>query len=374
MNIRHYLHQHPEISGMEKNTHDFIVKTLKSYNADSIFERVGGYGVIATFKGINKGYNIAFRADIDALPIHETLDVEYKSVNENISHKCGHDGHTAILLRFAEKLSVSHDFCGNIILIFQPEEETGYGAGNIIRSEILTKLSVDYIFGIHNLPGYPENAIVVKNNTFAAASCGMIVDIEGRQTHAAHPEKGINPAVAVAEIIIALDDINKPPQSPYNINKFQQATLIYTKIGEIAFGTSAGQAQLMTTLRAFSNANMRQLRKYVINLIEDICKRHSLTLKYSFTDEFNAVENDNSCVDIIRKVASDNNITIIELEEPFRWSEDFSNYLIGIKGAFFGIGSGIDCCELHNPNYDFPDSIIDNTVDFFVKIVEHFGE
>ncbi len=370
-NIRHSLHAHPELSGNEHDTHDFIVKYLSVLNPDSLFQHIGGYGVIAVFNGREKGCNVAFRSDIDALPIQENNDIPYKSTVSNVSHKCGHDGHTAILLSLAEKISHNRPQKGNIILVFQPEEETGYGAQKIVDSGVLDELNTNVIFGIHNLPNFPEKSIVIKYGTFAAASCGLAVNLTGRQTHAAHPENGINPGLAVAEMINFLSSINNGDLSP---EKFQQGTLIYTRIGEVAFGTSAGDAQIMTTLRAFSNSKMQNLVDNVINTFKEISSRHHLDFDYHFQDNFAAVENNTVFVDKIKETAQNGNFNIVEIEEPFRWSEDFSNYLKHYPGAFFGIGDGLNHPELHSPIYDFPDSIIDTASDFEIALFKTLND
>ena len=371
MNVRHFLHAHPELSGREKHTHDYIVKYLTNLHPNFLAKHVGGYGIIASFYGKKQGKNIAFRADIDALPINDEINNAYKSHKVNIGHKCGHDGHIAILLTVADIISHNRQEYGNIILIFQPEEETGNGAQKIIDSGILDKEHVDYIFGLHNLPGYPIGSIIVKDNTFAAASCGLIAELTGIQTHAAYPENGINPGLTVGEIIKYLDDITTNHRDTVN---FQQATLIYSRIGEIAFGTSAGDAEIMTTLRAYSNNDMKLLINNTVNKISEICKQKHIFLEYRFQDEFSAVENQKEYVDFIRSTANYNGYNLIEISKPFRWSEDFSNYLKKYKGAFFGIGDGIDHAELHSPLFDFPDDIIDTTALFDVKLADYITQ
>ena len=365
MEIRHYLHAHPELSGNEINTRQFIVDFLKEHNANAIFEQPDNNAVMAVFNGSDKGRNVAFRCDIDALPINETNDVAYKSVNTGVAHKCGHDGHTAILLKVAQTLSQHRPAKGNVILVFQPEEETGKGAAKIVKSGKLDELDVDMIFGFHNIPAFPWGEIITNDTTFAAASCGFIANIQGRQTHAAHPENGLNPALAVAEMITFLNDVNVKSN---DIEHFRQATLIYTRIGSIAFGTSAGDADVMATLRTFTNTGMTSMVNIITEKFNDICKKHHLQVKYNLSDEFPAVENDLDCVKLIKRAAIEKNHHLTELKEPFRWSEDFSQYLTKHKGAFFGIGAGENCPELHNPGYDFPDEIVDVGSNFCLDI------
>lgn len=316
--IRHYLHQHPELSGQETNTMQTIADFLKPLKPDILETHVAGCnGLTAVFYGENRNKSVAFRADIDALPIEEDADLQYKSYNKGVAHKCGHDGHTAILLDFARKIAFkSRPF--NIILLFQPEEETGYGAKKMLQSETLRRLKPDAIFGLHNIPGAPLGDIVIKYDTFAAASTGFIIKLHGRQAHAAYPETGINPGMAVAEIIAETQKIHS------EATVFRQTTLIYTRIGEIAFGTSAGDAEIMLTLRSFTNAGMKELIKTVENIAAEKAKKYNLRVGFDFKDSFNALENNDRYVDIIKSSAEKLNYGVDIITEPFRWSEDLS--------------------------------------------------
>lgn len=365
--LRHYFHAHPELSGQEVQTHHLIVDFLQTTNANRIISHVAGNGVIAVFSGKNSGKTIAIRGDIDALPISEHNDFSYSSVNDGVGHKCGHDGHTTILLQLAKNLSENPLEKGTVILIFQPEEETGNGAKKMIDSGVLKQFHIDYIFGLHNLPSFSLGAVVVKYGTFAAASSGMIIRLQGRETHAANPEKGINPAMAVAELIQWFDNFN---QTHKNGNDFQQATLVYARIGKMAFGTSAGDAEVMVTLRAFSNDLMQQLVNQVTLYLIEISKKHQLDISHTFQDEFLAVENDTNCVKMVEQAAQCADMQTVNLELPFRWSEDFSHYLKNYRGAFFGIGAGYNHVELHHPDYDFPDELIESGAILFRHIIQ----
>ena len=204
------------------HTHDFIVGELRKCRPAVIYEHVGAepgnssYGVVAVWGDVASGNHkpsaIAFRADIDALPINETLALDYCSQVPHVGHKCGHDGHTAILLRLAQLLGARADVrtagCQSVVMVFQPEEETGTGSKKILRSGILQQYDIHAIYGIHNLPGFLTNHVVLIRGTFAAASSGFIVRLHGRQTHASTPEKGLNPGLAVADLIKRFDAFN----------------------------------------------------------------------------------------------------------------------------------------------------------------------
>ena len=362
--IRHLLHSHPELSGREENTHNILAGYLKALNPTHLHTNVGGYGLVAAWYRSEQYSTIAFRADIDALPINETLAVDYRSKVEGVSHKCGHDGHAAILLRLAEVVSAERPNV-NIVLIFQAEEETGKGAARILESGVLAGYGIDAIYGFHNLPHYPKGSIVLKKGTFAAASVGVAITMVGRQTHAAHSEEGINPAMAVADMIRLMNDYNAAHRST---DDFRQSTLIYTRIGEVAFGTSAGDAELMFTFRAFSNSKMSELLEYLNAELDKVAKHYGVAVSVDYHEPFSAVENTDENVERLQMSASKQGKHIYILDAPFRWSEDFAEYLTRYKGAFMGIGAGEDCMELHHPGYDFPDEVIEDAAKYLYSI------
>lgn len=354
--IRHELHNHPGISGDEHFAHDLIVERLAAAHPDAVHTHVGGFGVIAVWGTDRSLPTIAIRGDIDALPI---------------GHRCGHDGHTTILLQVAEmignkELPKKH----NIILIFQPEEETGTGSQKILDAGILQQYNIRAIYGFHNLPGFPLGTAILNYHTFAAASSGVIYHLVGRQTHASTPEKGINPGLAIAEIIQEFNRLNSPANA--SDNNFRQSTLIGIRAGEEAFGTSAGEAELMYTLRAFTNTTMHQLIADTNTIVSLTAARHQLKVQHSLIDTFRATENHSLIVEQLEEALSDAGIPYRHILTPFRWSEDFANYLVSFPGAMFGIGSGEHQPELHHPEYDFPDDLILPAAQTIMAVIDAF--
>ena len=364
ISFRHHLHAHPELSGHEKNTHDAIAAFLRKLQPTVLHEHVGGYGLVAVF-GDAGAEAVAFRADIDALPICETLPLPYASESPDVSHKCGHDGHAAILLRLAEKLSErmrEGRLPRTALLLFQPAEETGEGSRRILEAGVLQKYRISAIYGLHNLPGYPLGQLVFRRGTFAAASVGMVLHLHGRETHAAFPEKGLNPGLAVSEIIREVLSLNTSPE--LDGEGFRQATLIAVRLGKEAFGTSAGDADVMFTLRAYTNRSMAGLKEKVCALAQHIAGRYGLGHTIGWREPFNATENHEEQVDTLVKTAEKVGLDQVMAAHPFRWSEDFADYLMAFPGAFFGIGSGREMPELHHPDFDFPDNIIESAAAF----------
>ena len=372
--IRHQLHEHPQTAGNEQFAHDMIVRHLQGLHPTKVYTHVGGYGVIAVWCNDPQAPTIAFRADTDALPI---------------GHRCGHDGHTTILLRLAELIDdlsqgsprLTGEGLGvrpNILLLWQPAEETGTGSRAVLDTGILQQYNIKAIYALHNLPGYPMGTVVLCPRTFAAASTGVVYRLDGRETHASTPEMGVNPGLAVAEIIQRFSRFNSLPPSARSINPdkgisgsarsgedFRQSTLICVRVGAPAFGTSAGHGEVMFTLRAFTNDAMERLLADANDTVAEIAGRYGLTVTRTLVEPFRATENHKECVNALMRQCEN---PVIK-EEPFRWSEDFAEYLLEFPGAMFGIGSGEEHAELHHPDYDFPDELIELAAQFFLKLI-----
>ena len=373
------LHDHPQIAGCEEYAHDMIVKHLQGLHPTKVYTHVGGYGVIAVWGKDPQAPTVAFRADTDALPI---------------GHRCGHDGHTTILLRLAELIdSVSGDSVAgkNILLLWQPAEETGTGSRAMLDTGILQQYNIKAFYALHNLPGYPLGTVVLCPRTFAAASTGVVYHLDGRETHASTPEMGINPGLAVAEIIKSLTPAPSPRgegsgyrpmgahSTPLSERRgvggeagFRQATLICVRVGQPAFGTSAGHGEVMFTLRAFTNDEMERLLADANKVVDEIAGCYGLTASRTLIEPFRATENDGDCVESIEKAAEEVPLRVHYQMEPNRWSEDFAEYLMEFKGAMFGIGSGENHPELHHPDYDFPDELVEPAARLFISLIERF--
>ena len=351
--IRRTLHEHPQTAGNEQFAHDTIVNHLQGLHPDKVYTHVGGYGVIAVWGKDPQAPTVAFRADNDALPI---------------GHRCGHDGHTTILLRLAELIDehVSTYQRVNILLLWQPAEETGTGSRAVLDTGILQQYNIQSFYALHNLPGYPLGTVVLCPRTFAAASTGVVYRLDGRETHASTPELGINPGMAIAVIINRFNGFNGRD------GEFRQSTLICVHIGQPAFGTSAGHGEVMFTLRAFTNDEMEKMLSEANQVVDEVSARYGLKVSRSLVEPFRATENNGDCVEAIEKAAEDVPLRVRYQMEPNRWSEDFAEYLLHFKGAMFGIGSGEHQPELHHPDYDFPDALIEPAAQLFFRLSSSF--
>jgi amidohydrolase len=364
---RQELHQHPEISGEEKLTSRRVAKWIERYEPDEIISGLGGHGLAAIFRGRHQGQTVLFRAELDALPLKETNSFGHRSKNPQTAHLCGHDGHMAFLLGMAENLHSDPPERGTAVLLFQPAEETGTGAEKVLKDPGFSSIQPDYVFAIHNLPGFDLHQVIFSNKHFAAASTGMIIRLQGRTSHAAEPEKGLSPAMAVAKIIQRLHEL---PSKLQNLQGFALLTVIHVKIGEVAFGTTPGEAVVMATLRAFEDDDLKNLSLEAENLIAFISQREGLDYEITYTESFPATINDAYAADFINKAAGKLNLDIHMIEEPFKWTEDFGHFTSQHQGALIGLGSGIKQPALHNPDYDFPDDLIPTGVGLFRQIFD----
>lgn len=367
--LRRQLHVNAEVSNQEEKTAGILVNFLKENNADQIWEKVGGHGVIAKFQGKADGRNIGFRADMDALHIAETIHLEYESKTPHVAHKCGHDGHMAMVAGIASFLKSNPLNAGNVYLIFQPAEETGEGAERISRGLDDLGIKLDYLFGLHNLPDFPKGVIHSKTGTFAAASRGMVIKIFGKTSHAAEPEFGISPVIAMANITTEMTRIHRM----IDFSDLTLATVIHSELGEKAFGTSPGYGEIRVTLRAMKDEDMSLLIEEAENLVLKYCESEGLGCEISYTEVFPTTINTDEAFQIIKNAAASSNIEFQELGNAFKWSEDFGQYKLNIKTGFFGIGAGEDCPHLHNEFYDFPDDIIGTAVKMYTSIIKQFG-
>ncbi len=363
--IRKTFHAHPEVGMQEFETQKRILAFLAA-ETNALVVKMGVTGVLATFDSQKKGPIIMIRGDIDALPIFETNTFEHASVVNGVSHKCGHDGHTTILLGLAKILSEKPILKGKVLLLFQPAEENGMGAEAVLNDPTFPNEAIEYVFALHNLPGYKLNEVVVKDNEFTANVKSIILKMTGKTAHAAEPEQGYNPSGAIAEILAFADKItrNKPEEADFFL-----MTPIYATLGDLAYGIAAGYGETHFTIRSWNTDLMARQADIIVEFMEKTCSKYNLVPDISWSQVFHANLNDSNAVDFIRKAARYNNYNVTERSYPFRWGEDFGLFTQKYKGAMFGIGAGENSPALHNPDYDFPDEITETGILMFYRII-----
>ncbi|MEQ8704888.1 MAG: amidohydrolase [Phaeodactylibacter sp.] len=366
--LRHYLHQYPELSGEEHETAAFLAKSLRQLEPSRLIEGIGGCGMVAIFDSGQPGPSVLFRTELDGLPIEEINDFDYRSTKQNISHTCGHDGHMAVMMGFARALAQQPPKKGRALLLFQPAEEIGAGAEWMLKDETFESiLPVDFTVAFHNLPGFPPGTIVCREGAFSAAVQSLIIRLNGKTAHAGEPEYGINPAMAISEII---KEAGIACQPKIEEEGFAILTPVHINMGEIAYGVSAGYGEIHLTIRTRTEEEMQALSKRLLDYTGRVSQKYGLEVDTEWTNVFRTTRNDPEVVQIIRQAAADNGFEYHNKNWAFKWGEDFGAFTQKYTGAMFGIGAGLDHPALHNPDYDFPDEIIPVGIDMYRRILE----
>lgn len=364
--LRRDLHQHPELSGKEKHTSRKLIDFIAAFSPDEILENIGGHGFCATYVFAARGPEIAIRCELDALPIDEVNPFAYASVTSGVSHKCGHDGHMAIVAGLAAWLSTRPFKAGKVRLLFQPSEENGQGAQALLSDVKMADFSPDYIFALHNLPGYPLHEVLVVRQQFSATVLSLAIYFEGLVAHAAQPEKGRNPSLAINEASIAIQQLVNPDPADRD---YALVTPVYTRIGTPDYGMSAGDGEVHFTLRAWREERMSVLLESITGIISSVSKKHQLSYRTQQFDYFPTVINDEQCNEMIIEAAKHHGYNVSVLDQPMCFGEDFGFFTQKGKGAMFGLGAGVQTPPLHNHAYDFPDALLETGTSIFKRII-----
>lgn len=365
--LRRNLHRHAELSGQEVDTQalirDFFLRHALA--AETVTD-LGGTGLAFCYPGRLEGPTVMFRAELDALPISEASPMQHRSLKPGVAHKCGHDGHMAILAGLGMLLHRQPPRRGRAVLLFQPAEETGEGASRIIHDPKFEALSPDLVFALHNIPGHRAGKILVKSGTFTCASVGMRVRLFGKSAHASHPEQGISPAAAMCDIMRLLPELPAATET----EGFSLVTLVHACLGEEAVGIAPGNARILATLRAEKNQDLERLKDRAIETARRCARANRLEWAVDWKEYFAAGVNDTTAAQTIALAAAESGLEVTWPTEPFRWSEDFGQFSSKIPGAMFALGAGEETAPLHSPDYDFPEAVIVPGLKVFWNIVE----
>lgn len=351
--LRHELHQHPEISGQERNTALRIAELMAG--ADRVLTDIGGHGVAAVFDSRQSGPCVGIRCELDGLPIQETSTLPYVSRVDGKGHLCGHDGHMAIVVGVAEALKQLRPKTGRVVLIFQPAEETGQGAIAFRADPKFAEIAPDYVFSLHNLPGLDLGRVELSRGPTNCASCGMRIVLTGKTSHAAAPQDGVSPAGALAALMPKLAVLGKGGALS---GDYALTTVTHAQLGEPTFGIAPGNAELWVTLRTVSDVRMQQLKTDAEALVMTVAQAEGLSAKVTYEDVFEACTNQEDAVATLVNACATEDVHCLIASDPQRFSEDFGQFGKGAKTAMFWLGAGKDHAQLHNPDYDFPDALI----------------
>ncbi|MCG7494451.1 amidohydrolase [Thalassobius sp. Cn5-15] len=365
--VRHALHRRPEVSGQEVETAAHIVERLRDLDADQIWQDLGGHGVAAAFDGAAPGPTVMIRCELDGLPIPEQSDLQYRSEIADNSHTCGHDGHMSMVIGVAMALCDKRPQRGRVVVLFQPAEETGQGAPAVVADPRWVELRPDYAFAIHNLPGLALGAVQLCDGVACCASRGMQVRLTGKSSHAAAPEDGVSPAAAMATLMTSLPALSSGGALQAG---FKLATLTHAQLGEATFGIAPGVGELRCTLRAVTDADMADLIERAEAEVRAIAARHSLEVNISWHDVFSATVNSAAANVEVMRATKRQSIPLRAAAGPQRFSEDFACYgLDGVETAMIFLGSGVDQPQLHNPDFDFPDTLLPVGTELFLVLI-----
>ncbi|GGG02680.1 M20 metallopeptidase family protein [Pontibacter amylolyticus] len=362
---RRHIHQNPELSFNEENTGKYVEEVLKSFPNIEVI-RPAKTSVIGILKGAKPGKTVAFRADMDALPMQEETDLPFKSKAENVMHSCGHDAHTAVLLGTAATLSkMQNQLKGTVYFIFQHAEESPPGGAiDIINSGALK--GVDAFFGMHVLPNFPAGHVgILPVGAASTAQDVFHLNIIGKGSHGSMPHLGIDPIVVGAAIVSALQSVVSRNVEPgemtvVTIGKFQSGD---------AFNVIADRAELAASIRTTTDKTRKQVEERIKEIIDNITKAYGATYELEYVPTYPAIQNDEALNAHARKSA----VGILGKEQVFdapmmTASEDFAYYRKIAPVSFMTLGIG-DGAANHNPKFTVDESALQNGVKAQVQII-----
>ncbi len=353
--FRRKLHQFPEVSGKEAETAKKIVRALQALSPSDVISDLGGHGVAAIFDSGHAGETVLFRAELDALPIPEISNNAWRSQIDGSGHLCGHDGHMTMLLGLGRLISRNPVSSGRVVLMFQPAEEDGSGAKAVVSDPKYAQIAPDWAFAIHNEPGLLFGEVSTRAGLINCASQGLAIRLTGKTAHAATPEDGTSPCLAVAELIPKL--VSLGPGGPLD-DSFTLVTITHVNIGEPTFGIAPSDAVIYATLRTTRDDAMASISGKARNAATIIAAAHGLEVSFEVQDDFAASINDADASTVAQKAMDAIGVPNGSDRLPMRASEDFGVFGWNAKAAMLCLGPGENHAALHNPDYDFPDDLI----------------
>ena len=374
--IRRDIHAHPELCFEENRTADVIAAQLTEWGIP-IHRGLGKTGVVGIVKNGTSDRAVGLRADMDALPMQEFNTFKHASVNKGKMHACGHDGHVAMLLAAAQHFSKQRNFDGTVYLIFQPAEEGGGGAREMIKDGLFEKFPMEACFGMHNWPGFEVGKFAVSPGPVMASSNEFKITIRGKGSHAALPHNGIDPVPIACEMVNAFQLIISRNKKPIDAGVIS-VTMIHA--GE-ATNVVPDSCELQGTVRTFSVEVLDMIERRMKHVAEHICAAHDAQCEFEFHRNYPPTVNWEKEAAFARKVlASIVGEDNVMHQEPTMGAEDFAYMLQAKPGAYCFIANGDGAhremghgggpCMLHNPSYDFNDELIPLGATYWVRLAE----
>ncbi len=374
--LRRDIHAHPELCFEEVRTADVIAKALTDWGIP-VHRGLGKTGVVGIVKNGSSNRAVGLRADIDALPMTEHNHFPHRSQHHGKMHACGHDGHTAMLLAAAKHLSKHRNFDGTVYLVFQPAEEGGGGAREMMRDGLFEKFPMEAIFGAHNWPGMAVGQFALKSGPVFASSNEFKITIRGKGAHAAMPHNGIDPVPVACQMVQAFQNIvtrNKRPIETAVIS----VTMIHA--GE-ATNVIPDSCVIQGTVRTFTTEVLDLIERRMLAVADATCAAFEARCEFGFKRNYPPTVNHAAetafARELLGEVVGPENVLDFE---PTMGAEDFSFFLQHKPGCYFLIGNGdgahregghgLGPCMLHNPSYDFNDDLIPLGATAWVRLAE----
>ena len=378
---RREIHAHPELCFEEHRTSDLVAGLLTQWGIE-VHRGLAGTGVVGLVHGRDGGASgraIGLRADMDALPLQERNTFAHASRHAGRMHACGHDGHTAMLLAAARHLSAHRDFDGTVVLVFQPAEEDGGGAGVMVQQGLFERFPVEAVFGVHNWPGAPVGSFAVSSGPVMASSNDFRIRILGRGSHAALPHNGIDPVPIACQLVTGFQTIVSRNLKPIDAGVIS-VTMIHA--GE-ATNVVPDSCELQGTVRTFSLEVLDLIERRMRELSEHTCAAHGASCEFTFRRKYPPTINTPAEAAFAREVmASIVGAQNVREQEPTMGAEDFAFMLQARPGAYAFISNGDGAhremghgggpCALHNPSYDFNDALLPLGATFWVRLAQRW--
>ncbi len=363
-----HMHRNPELSMQEEKTARFIADTVRQWGYD-VETGVGKYGIVASLSAGDGEKAIGLRADFDALPIQEVNDLDYQSTVEGVSHLCGHDGHTSMLLAAGKYLAETKNFNGTVRLIFQPGEETMEGGPAMIEDGLFERFPVDAVFGMHNMPGLELGKLYFTPGETMAAVDNWEIELTGKGGHGAMPEHSIDPIVAGSSLVMALQSIVARNVSPHN-------SAVVT-VGAFLSGNAGNVIAQTATLRLSIRTTTPEDRTMVLNKVRDLTRTQAegFGCTYEIREGVpgavlvNDEEETLRAAEIAREAFGEENV--VYPGPTFLGSEDFAFMLQEKKGTYCFLGNG-DTPMVHHPQFVLNKSILPMGAAYWAALTEGY--
>ena len=360
---RRDFHRHPEMAFLEERTSQLVAQRLESFGTG-----LAKTGVVGTLRKGSSDRVVGIRADMDALPILEANEIEYRSVNQGVMHACGHDGHTTMLLGAAQYLAAEGNFDGTVHFIFQPAEENEGGGRVMVEEGLFDEFPCQRVYGLHNMPGFAQDHFAMREGPLMAAFDKFEITITGRGTHAAMPHLGVDPFIVAAETISALQSIVSR-----EIDPIKNAVISVTQVrGGDTWNVVPETMVLRGCTRSFTPKVQSLLQSSMKRTVEGIATAHGATAELwyevGYPPTVNTAQEVRIAGDVAAKVVGPERVERDVV--PMMGSEDFAFMLQEKPGAYVLLGAGPGAM-VHNPNYDFNDDILGTGARYWAALVEH---